>query len=84
MNPGTRVFKSELNETQAWERSAERNPPSRGRARALARHAEISREAGKPDEFAHRASGKPAPRREAGEPYSEFAPGHTSDRDWRA
>jgi hypothetical protein len=36
-----RRFEPGLSETQAWERSAERNPPSQGRARAIARHAEI-------------------------------------------
>jgi hypothetical protein len=32
---------SNLDPTQAWERSPEANPPSQGRARAIARQAEI-------------------------------------------
>jgi len=42
MSENVRRLDPGRNETQAWERSAERNPPSAGRARAIARHDEIS------------------------------------------
>lgn len=50
------------NETQVWERSAERNPPSQGRARAIARQTEI-RGSG-PGRDAAREDSIPYPRRE--------------------
>jgi len=42
MSETVKRFVPELDPTQAWERSAERNPPSEGRARAIARHDEIT------------------------------------------
>jgi hypothetical protein len=52
-----------LNETQAWERSAERNPPSRGRERAIERHNQITRGDGS-KENASREKGGPFPLRD--------------------
>jgi hypothetical protein len=38
-----RRFEPGLDPTQTWERSAEANSPSQGRARAVARHDQITR-----------------------------------------
>jgi hypothetical protein len=38
----TRQFDPGLNPTQAWERSAERNPPAASRQKLLQRHDQIS------------------------------------------
>lgn len=46
------MSKPGLDPTQAWERSAEANPPSQGRQRAIERHAEISSGNGNPDDAA--------------------------------
>jgi hypothetical protein len=48
MSDAAASFKPGLDDTQAWERSAAANPPSEGRARAIARQDEIRRGDGNP------------------------------------